>query len=42
MILFDEDNADGLMPSNIDFDEPFERLLPWLDHLQQSDEVLQD
>ena len=44
MVLFDEDDDDdGLMHLNVEVVELFERLLLWLDHVQQqNDDILQD
>ena len=48
MVPFDEDDADddddddGLMHLNIEVVELFERLLSWLDQVQQIDDSLQD
>ena len=45
MVSFDEDHADdddGLMHLNVEVVELFERLLLWLHHVQQFDDILQD
>ena len=46
MVSFDEDDADddddGLIHLNVEVVELFERLLLWLDHVQQIDDILQD
>ena len=43
MISFDEDDGDdGLMHLNVEVVELFERLLSWLDQVQQIDDILQD
>ena len=48
MVSFDEDDAhdddddDGLMHLNVEVVELFERLLSWLDQVQQIDDILQD
>ena len=43
MISFDEDvGDDGLMHLNVEVVELFERLLSWLDQVQQIDDILQD
>ena len=41
MVSFDEDD-DGLMHLNVEVVELFERLLSWLDQVQQIDDILQD
>ena len=41
MVSFDEDD-DGLMHLNVEVVELFERLLSWLDQVQQNDDILQD
>ena len=44
MVSFDEDDDgdDGLMHLNVEVVELFERLLSWLDQVQQIDDILQD
>ena len=46
MVSFDEDDADddddGLIHLNVEVVELFERLLSWLDQIQQIDDILQD
>ena len=46
MVSFDEDDADddddGLIHLNVEVVELFERLLSWLDQVQQIDDILQD
>ena len=46
MVSFDEDDADddddGLIHLNVEVVELFERLLSWLDQVQQNDDILQD
>ena len=43
MVSFDEDDGDdGLMHLNVEVVELFERLLSWLDQVQQSNDILQD
>ena len=44
LVSFDEDDADddGLMHLNVEVVELFERLLSWLDQVQQIDDILQD
>ena len=41
MVSFDEDD-DVLMHLNVEVVELFERLLSWLDQVQQNDDILQD
>ena len=46
MVSFDEDDADddddGLIHLNVEVVELFERLMSWLDQVQQIDDILQD
>ena len=38
----DDDGVDGLVHLNVEVVELFERLLSWLDQVQQNDDILQD